>query len=172
LLVANDGGHTTARVYSFTHSQITLAASTLSPAFALPWSAKRKPLPFGSVPSGTFTARAAAEIAVGFREGAFGRTYLSAANVPEKPVSAAAVIDVGDHHELLNAGRFDATNEIWVLHGLQVVRERSSERQMKRLDLIDHPCRDCLAVHIVHVYDAELRLRREVTQPRQQQIVG
>src|SRR5207302_480519 len=83
---------TTARVYSLTHSQITLAASTLSPAFPLPCGAKRKPLPFGSVPSGTFAARAAAEIALGWRDGAFGRTYLSNANVPEKPVSAAAVI--------------------------------------------------------------------------------
>ena len=35
-LVANCGGHTTARVYSFTHSQITLAARTLSPALMLP----------------------------------------------------------------------------------------------------------------------------------------
>src|SRR5205807_5092369 len=91
-LVANEEGHTTARVYSFTHSQITLAARILSPAFVLPCGANARPLPFGSDALGTFATRAAREIAAGFIFGAFGSTKRNSAHVPEKPVSAAAVI--------------------------------------------------------------------------------
>ena len=68
--VANAGGQMTAASPGATHFQITLAAATLSPAFGVPGAPNSRPLPFGRLPRGRSTARAAAATSAGAREDA------------------------------------------------------------------------------------------------------
>src|SRR5918996_57739 len=73
-LVANDGGQTMARVLTETHSQMTPIAFMFSPARGSPEGANRRPLPLGSVPTGSRTLWAAAATPSAERLRALGRT--------------------------------------------------------------------------------------------------
>src|SRR5579875_3337685 len=83
--VASAGGHTRARVYGATHSQITLAARRFSPAWGVPGAPKRSPLPLGSEPRGRFARRADSATAGGEKSRAAGSTHRRSAMPPENP---------------------------------------------------------------------------------------
>jgi hypothetical protein len=84
LAVANRGGHTTSRRLTAVHSQMTLATHGLVLASALPAGPNWTPLPPGSPPGATRSARAPGPAA--------GSTQWNTAQAPEKPAKAAALI--------------------------------------------------------------------------------
>jgi hypothetical protein len=71
--VAKRGGHTTARLSTPTHSQITLEAWTFS-LEVFPEVPNLSPLPLGSVPFGRSSDLAADATALGSSEAAWGKT--------------------------------------------------------------------------------------------------
>src|SRR5687767_10269860 len=88
-LVAIEGGQTMARVFSETHSQITLVALRFSPARAWPAGAKRSPLPLGRAPTGRRTRCAAAATASEEGFSALGRTWRNNPQAEPNPERAA-----------------------------------------------------------------------------------
>ena len=92
--VAKDGGQITAACPGETHSQITLAAATLSPASGVPSAPNRSPLPFGRLPRGRFIVRAVSATAAGSSDGDAGSTSVNSAQAPENPASAAGLMSV------------------------------------------------------------------------------